>query len=163
MQEIIPPTTAAAIMGHLFKLQEEWRTGKWTWIADQDDVQMTVERKIIDALGMDIGGRMHTCRSRNDQVPLDSKLYTRNQLIALRSKVAACIEAFLEKAKGREEEVMVSYTHVQQAQPVSVAFWLSHYAAVLLRDLDRLKVCVPPLVARIARASRGRDCRRRTT
>ena len=131
---IIAPTTAAAILGHLIKLQDEWASGKWTWIADQDDVQMTVERKLIDALGMDIGGRMHTCRSRNDQVPLDWKLYTRNQLLALRSKVVSCVEAFLAKANGREEDVMVAYTHVQHAQPVSEAFWLTHYAAQLLRD-----------------------------
>lgn len=138
-QEIIPPTTSTAIMGHLLKLQDEWREGKWTWLADQDDVQMTVEAKLIGALGMEIGGRMHTGRSRNDQVPLDSKLYTRGRLNALREKVAKCVDAFLEKAKGREEEVMVAYTHVQQAQPVSVAFWLTHYSAVLLRDLQRLE------------------------
>lgn len=138
-QEIIPPSSATAIMGHLLKLQDEWRAGKWTWLADQDDVQMTVEAKVIQALGMDVGGRMHTCRSRNDQVPLDSKLYTRGRLLALRERVAKCVEAFLDKAKGREEQVMVAYTHVQQAQPVSVAFWLTHYSAVLLRDLERLE------------------------
>jgi argininosuccinate lyase len=138
-QGIIPPETAGKILGHLLKLQDEWNNKKWTWLPDQDDVQMTVEKKLIDALGMEVGGRMHTCRSRNDQVPLDSKLYTRNQLLKLREKVIVCAKSFLEKAKGQEENVMVSYTHVQHAQPVSVAFWLSHYAAHLLRDLTRLK------------------------
>lgn len=138
-QGIIPPQHAAAIMAHLHKLQDEWSSGKWTWLPDQDDVQMTVERKLIDALGMDVGGRMHTCRSRNDQVPLDSKMYTRARLLDVRRKLVACTEAFLDKAKGQEENVMVSYTHVQHAQPVSVAFWLSHYAAQLLRDMDRFK------------------------
>jgi argininosuccinate lyase len=68
VQQVIPVPAATAILGHLLKLQDEHAAGKWTWIKDQDDVQMTVERKIIDALGMEIGGRMHTSRSRNDQV-----------------------------------------------------------------------------------------------
>ncbi len=139
VQGIIPVSAATAILGHLLKLQDEHAAGQWTWIKDQDDVQMTVERKLIDALGMDVGGRMHTCRSRNDQVPLDTKIWTRKKLLELRQRVVSCVEVFLDKAKGREEDVMVSYTHVQHAQPVSVAFWLSHYAATLLRDLDRLK------------------------
>ncbi len=68
VQEVIPVPAATAILGHLLKLQDEHAAGNWTWIKDQDDVQMTVERKLIDALGMDVGGRMHTSRSRNDQV-----------------------------------------------------------------------------------------------
>jgi argininosuccinate lyase len=72
-------------------------------------------------------------------VPSDTKLYARKKLLELREKVAACVEVFLEKAKGREEDVMVVYTHVQHAQPASVAFWLSQYASNIIRDLDRLK------------------------
>jgi argininosuccinate lyase len=82
---------------------------------------------------------MHTTRSRNDQVVLDSKLYTRRRLLELREKVGNAVEAFIERAAPHLEDVMVAYTHVQHAQPVSVAFWLSHYAAVLVRDLERLK------------------------
>jgi len=100
---------------------------------------MNVEARLIKEVGMDFGGRMHTCRSRNDQVPLDSKLYTRRRLLELRERVAKVVESFLGKAEKHLEDVMVSYTHVQHAQPVSVAYWLSHYAAVLLRDLERLK------------------------
>jgi argininosuccinate lyase len=88
---------------------------------------------------MDIGGRMHTCRSRNDQVALDSRLYTRNKLLQLRKLIVPTIEEFLKQAEKGYEDVMPSYTHVQHAQPVSVAFWLSHYAAIYLRDLNRLK------------------------
>lgn len=138
-QGIIPPAAASGILGHLLKLQNDWKAGQWTPEPNQDDIQMTVERKLINALGMDVGGRMHTCRSRNDQVPLDSKLWTRSSLLGLRTKVIKCTEAFLEKAAPHLDDVMVSYTHVQQAQPVSVAFWLSHYAAHLIRDLERLK------------------------
>jgi argininosuccinate lyase len=82
---------------------------------------------------------MHTCRSRNDQVCLDSRLYTRKKILELRTLIVPLIEEFLKKAETGYENVMPSYTHVQHAQPVSVAFWLSHYAAAYLRDLTRLK------------------------
>ena len=100
---------------------------------------MNVEARLIKEIGMDFGGRMHTTRSRNDQVVLDSKLYARRRLLELRGRVVDAIETFLERSQEYLETVMVSYTHVQHAQPVSVAYWLSHYAAVLLRDLERLK------------------------
>lgn len=138
---VVSPEHSSKIIEHLYKLQNEYDEGKgnWEWLADQDDVQMTTEAKLIGALGMDVGGRMHTCRSRNDQVPSDTKLYTRKKLLELRQRVINCVDAFLEKAKGREEQVMVVYTHVQHAQPASVAFWLQHYAATIIKDLDRLK------------------------
>jgi argininosuccinate lyase len=82
---------------------------------------------------------MHTTRSRNDQVILDCKMRTRGGIIALRSKVIDIVQALLERAKEYVEDVMVSYTHVQHAQPISIAYWLTHYAAIFLRDLDRLK------------------------
>jgi len=100
---------------------------------------MNVEARLIKEVGMDFGGRMHTTRSRNDQVPLDSKLYTRRRLLELRERVTKVVDSFLGKAEKHMEDVMVSYTHVQHAQPVSVAYWLSHYAAVMIRDLERLK------------------------
>jgi argininosuccinate lyase len=100
---------------------------------------MNVEARLIKEVGMDHGGRMHTCRSRNDQVVLDSKLYARRRLLELRGRVVEAVETFLERSQQYLETVMVSYTHVQHAQPISVAYWLSHYAAILLRDLERLK------------------------
>ena len=100
---------------------------------------MNVEATLIQRLGINVAGRMHTCRSRNDQVPLDSKLYTRKRLLELRQRTCDAVESFLSRASQHLQDVMVSYTHVQHAQPVSVAYWLSHYAAVMLRDLERLK------------------------
>eukprot|EP00005_Dracoamoeba_jomungandri_P001920 CAMPEP_0174261132 /NCGR_PEP_ID=MMETSP0439-20130205/11251_1 /TAXON_ID=0 /ORGANISM="Stereomyxa ramosa, Strain Chinc5" /LENGTH=497 /DNA_ID=CAMNT_0015345561 /DNA_START=151 /DNA_END=1640 /DNA_ORIENTATION=+ len=138
-QGIVPPEKAAKILSQLLVFQDQFLNGEWKWIPEQEDVHMNVERKLIDAVGMDIGGRMHTCRSRNDQVALDSKLYARKRLLELRGRVAKAVEAFLVRADGQTETVMPGYTHVQHAQPISVAYWLSHYAAVLLRDLDRLK------------------------
>lgn len=138
-QKIVPWEKAAKIIPTLLHYQNEWIDGKWQLQAANEDVHLNVEGKLIQDLGMDIGGRMHTCRSRNDQVGLDSRLYTRNKLLELRGLIIPAIEAFLDKAETGYEQVMPSYTHVQHAQPVSVAFWLSHYAAVYLRDLTRLK------------------------
>jgi len=138
-QKIVSWDKANKIIPTLLRYQNEWMEGKWQLTAENEDVHLNVEGKLIKDLGMDIGGRMHTCRSRNDQVCLDSRLYTRNQLLTLRNLLVPAIEAFLAKAETGYEHVMPSYTHVQHAQPISVAFWMSHYAAALLRDLRRLK------------------------
>jgi argininosuccinate lyase len=138
-QKIVSWDKANKIVPTLLKFQNEWIEGKWKLSNENEDVHLNVEAKLIKELGMDIGGRMHTCRSRNDQVALDSRLYTRNKLIELRKLIIPTIEEFLKRAETGYEDVMPSYTHVQHAQPVSVAFWLSHYAAVYLRDLNRLK------------------------
>jgi argininosuccinate lyase len=123
----------------LLRFQNEYRDGKWKLEMKHEDTHLNVEAKLIEALGMDIGGRMHTTRSRNDQVALDSKLLTRNYLLTTREMLVKATEAFLEKAYGGLNDVMVSYTHIQHAQPVSVAFWLSDYICHFVRDLERMK------------------------
>jgi len=139
VQGIIPAEHASKIIGGLRTLQDEYKDGKWDIGRQQEDVHMNVEATLIQRLGINVAGRMHTTRSRNDQVPLDSKLYTRKRLLELRRRTGDAVESFLTRASKHLEDVMVSYTHVQHAQPVSVAYWLSHYAAVLIRDLERLK------------------------
>jgi argininosuccinate lyase len=138
-QKIVPWEKANKIIPTLLGYQNDWMAGKWKLTNDNEDVHLNVEGKLIKDLGMDIGGRMHTCRSRNDQVCLDSRLYTRNKNLELRSLIVPAIESFLQRAETGYENVMPSYTHVQHAQPISVAFWLSHYAAAFIRDLSRLK------------------------
>jgi argininosuccinate lyase len=76
---------------------------------------LNVEARLIEHLGMDIGGRMHTTRSRNDQVALDSKLLTRRELLVARDLLHKGTEAFLERAYAGLNDVMTSYTHVQHA------------------------------------------------
>ncbi len=138
-QGIIPATDAGSILGTLLNFQDDYSAGKWHLQLEREDVHMNVESRLIDALGIDVAGKMHTCRSRNDQVVLDSKLYTRKRLLELRWRLIPAIETLLERAGQGVDDVMVSYTHVQHAQPISIGYWLSHYAAIMLRDLDRLK------------------------
>ncbi len=138
-QEIIPAADAAAILGKLLAFQDDYLAGKWQLALEHEDVQMNVEARLIDQLGIDVGGKMHTCRSRNDQVVLDSKLYARKRLLELRGKLMLVVESLLERSADTTGDVMIAYTHVQHAQPISIAYWLSHYAAVFLRDLERLE------------------------
>jgi len=137
-QGIIPQEDARKILAGLIKIQDDIEAGKLTLGTDQDDVHMDVESKLIKTIGPEAAGRMHTCRSRNDQGALDSKLYCRRRILELRGRLITAIGAFLKRAETGYDDVMVAYTHVQHAQPISIAYWLSHYAAVLLRDLDRL-------------------------
>jgi len=144
-QGIIPSEATGKILNTLVGFQDDMMNGDLDFFEEKfknhDDTHMNMEARLIDATGMDVGGRMHTTRSRNDQVPVSSQLRTRNQMLRLRRSVQEAAEAFMERAResGADEMVMPGYTHFQHAQPISVAFWMSHYASVLRRDLDRLK------------------------
>jgi argininosuccinate lyase len=143
-QGVIEPAKAGKLMNALLSLQNQNMAGELDFFEKEfknhDDVHMNMEARLIKMTGMDIGGRMHTTRSRNDQVPVSSQLRTRNLLLQLRSNVVDAANAFLDRAEepGALEQVMPGYTHFQHAQPISVAFWISHYAAALSRDLSRL-------------------------
>jgi argininosuccinate lyase len=138
-QKIIPWEAAQKILPTLKTFQDDFIDGKWKLEMKHEDTHLNVEAKLIAALGMDIGGRMHTTRSRNDQVALDSKLFTRKYLLTTRELLVKATEAFLERAYEGLNDVMVSYTHIQHAQPVSVAFWLSDWICHFVRDLERMK------------------------
>ena len=144
-QSIVPANDAAKIISVLVRFQDESIDGRLDLhearFANHDDVHMNMEARLIAATSMEVGGQMHTTRSRNDQVPVSSQMRTRNRLLELRTHVLAAVDAFMARADepGMREAVMPGYTHYQHAQPISVAFWLSHYAAVLNRDLTRLK------------------------
>jgi argininosuccinate lyase len=137
--KVIPHEAASKILPTLLRFQNEYKEGKWQLQMKHEDTHLNVEAKLIEALGMDVGGRMHTTRSRNDQVALDSKLLTRRELLILRDLLVKATEAFIEKAYGGLNDVKVSYTHIQHAQPVSVAFWLCDYISHFVRDLERMK------------------------
>jgi argininosuccinate lyase len=138
-QGIIPAADARRILPALLKFMDDYAAGLWKLKVEHEDVHMNVEARLLETVGAETGGKMHTCRSRNDQVILDSKLYTRRRLLELREKTLPVAQVFLDRAADTTEDVMIGYTHVQHAQPISIGYWLSHYAAVLLRDLDRLK------------------------
>ncbi len=126
------------ILQGLQKVKASFRDGSWDLQEAEEDVHMNVERFVIDDVGLENGGRMHTTRSRNDQVVLDTKMYARDMIIEVQKELGNLIEVLLVQAKDHTETLMPGYTHVQHAQPITYAYWLTHYVAVFLRDLKRL-------------------------
>ena len=105
-----------------------------------EDIHMFVEQVLTERLG-DVGKKLHTARSRNDQVALDIRMYLRDQIDTISGLVKTLIEAVTEKAEVYKATIMPGYTHLQRAQPITFGHHLMAYAMMLLRDLDRLSDC----------------------
>src|SRR4029079_228284 len=128
---------ADAIVNALQVILEEGRRNPASVAGPDEDVHSYVERRLIERIG-DAGRRLHTGRSRNEQVSLDLRLYLRRRIPLLQKDLVTLISAFADQAQGAAAALMPSYTHCRRAQPVLVAhFFLSH-AAALRRDFARL-------------------------
>lgn len=126
------------ILRWLEQAKRAWEDGSFELRRELEDVHMNVETYLRSGAGPEMGGRLHTARSRNDQVATDCKMHTRRRILDVRERLADLRQALLDRAAGHEESVMPGYTHTQHAQPISVAFWLSGHAAGLARDDARL-------------------------
>lgn len=105
-----------------------------------EDIHMFVEQELTSRLG-DVGKKLHTARSRNDQVALDLRMYLREQIDHLSEQVKELLAAIVEKAETYRTAIMPGYTHLQRAQPITFGHHLMAYCMMLLRDLDRLQDC----------------------
>lgn len=105
-----------------------------------EDVHHFVEKKLVELIG-DAGYKLHTGRSRNEQIATDLRLYVLDQADALRELMLEWLQVILDRAAGAGQAVMPAYTHSQRAEPVLVAHWLLAYAEMFFRDLDRLRDC----------------------
>src|SRR5215470_8738505 len=112
--------------------------------ANVEDIHHFVEMKLVEAVG-DLGLKLHTGRSRNEQIATDLRLYIRAHAHTLVGNIASWALALVEQAKASGEAVMPSYTHLQRAEPVLVAHWLLAYVEMLLRDASRLEDCIERL------------------
>ena len=137
-QNIINKNDSKKIEEELKKIQEEIESGKLKIDEKAEDIHMFVETELINRIG-NAGKKLHTARSRNDQVTLDLKLYLRNQIDIISEKIVLLIEAFCEKAKENIDTIMPGYTHLQRAQPITLAHHFMAYTEMFLRDLERLK------------------------
>jgi argininosuccinate lyase len=108
--------------------------------AEAEDIHHFVEMKLVEAIG-DLGLKLHTGRSRNEQIATDLRLYIRFRIDMLLVHIAAWAQQFVERAKAAGDAVMPSYTHLQRAEPVLVSHWMLAYAEMLLRDASRLEDC----------------------
>src|SRR5687767_8217721 len=134
---VLSPEDSRAIVAGLRAILEEGRGDPASVAGPDEDVHSFVERRLVERIG-DAGRRLHTGRSRNEQVSLDLRLYLRRRIPALQSAVATLVAACADQAERAGTALMPSYTHLRRAQPVLVAhFFLSH-AAALRRDHARL-------------------------
>lgn len=124
----------------LTELLAEIEAGKVTFTADNEDIHMNVETLLTAKIG-DAGKRLHTARSRNDQVALDFRLYLREEISSVIEKLLQMEKVLCEKAKAHTQTVMPGYTHLQRAQPITFAQHLLAYASMFTRDITRLEDC----------------------
>ena len=136
-QSIIPQNEADLIADTLGEILADIEQGKLEIDFSCEDVHMFVEQELTKRLG-DVGKKLHTARSRNDQVALDLRLYLREQTEEIISLIKENIEAILSLAQANTDAVMPGYTHLQRAQPISFAHHILAYASMLLRDAGRL-------------------------
>lgn len=123
------------IIRELARLVEKARKGEFTITLEDQDVHLAVERELTQALG-DLGKRVHTARSRNDQVALDLRLYAREQLLGVLEECAALAEALLAFAQRHREVPMVGRTHMQPGMPSSVGVWASAWSEELADAME---------------------------
>jgi argininosuccinate lyase len=134
---ILSAVEATTLIGGLRQVAHEVSSGTLPWRDDLEDVHTNVEVRLTEIVG-DVGGKVHTARSRNDQVALDERLYLRAALHAVGTGLAGLEEALLHRATTETESPMPGYTHLQRAQPVTVAHWLLAHFWRFERDLDRI-------------------------
>ncbi|MFI8423320.1 argininosuccinate lyase [Streptomyces sp. NPDC085479] len=138
-QGVIPEETASAILGSLLKLWERHERGELTLRPELEDVHFNIEQMVIEDLGREVGGHMHTARSRNDQVSTDARMYLRRAQLDAVAANLALVEELLSFPEEDLLSILPGYTHSQAAQPVSVGFWKTAHASMLLRDVRRLR------------------------
>ena len=137
---IISREDETAIWAGLEGILADIEAGKVEFTADNEDIHMNVEALLTERIGA-AGKRLHTARSRNDQVAVDLRLYLRREIGEIVDQILDLQEAILAKAKEHQNTVMPGYTHLQRAQPISFAQHLLAYGAMLRRDVGRLLDC----------------------
>ena len=137
---IVSQEDLTAIEQGLARIREDIRSGAFQWSLDLEDVHLNIERRLTDLVG-DAGKRLHTARSRNDQVATDVRLYLRSAIDEIVSAIRGMQHALLELAEKHTNTVMPGFTHLQVAQPVSFAHHLLAYFEMLARDAERLSDC----------------------
>ena len=130
----------AAIEGGLARVADEIRAGTFAWSLEREDVHMNIEARLTELVG-DPGKRLHTGRSRNDQVATDVRLYVRDAIDGLADLVRALQRVLLDLAEQHADVVMPGFTHLQVAQPVTFGHHLMAYFEMLTRDASRLADC----------------------
>ncbi|MEH2410304.1 argininosuccinate lyase [Nostoc sp.] len=134
---IISPEEGEQLVAGLEQIRQEYRQGTFQPGVDAEDVHFAVERRLTEIVG-DVGKKLHTARSRNDQVGTDTRLYLRDQIRQIKSELREFQGVLLDIAEKHVETLIPGYTHLQRAQPLSLAHHLLAYFQMAQRDWERL-------------------------
>jgi argininosuccinate lyase len=137
--ELITDSDSIQIINGLNKIEDDWKSGNW--IPDEgkfEDIHSAIESRLTELIGA-IAGKLHTGRSRNDQVATDMKLWVRNAGSKLKENIISFQKTLVEISSHNIETIISGYTHLQRAQPISFAFHLLAYVEMLERDKTRFK------------------------
>ena len=137
---IIKKAEAETLIEGLQGILDDLNSGALSFDMTCEDIHMFVEQVLTDRLG-DVGKKLHTARSRNDQVALDLRMYLRSEIDAMVPLIQALLGAIAEQAEANKTVIMPGYTHLQRAQPILFSHHILAYAMMLLRDLERLSDC----------------------
>lgn len=136
-QGIISMSDSLEIIGGLKEILSDIDSGKLVFDPNAEDIHMFIEAELTKRLG-DVGKRLHTSRSRNDQVALDIRLYLRDEIKEIRELIVKLVETLCDIAEKNYDVIMPGYTHLQRAQPITFGHHIMAYAQMLLRDIGRL-------------------------
>ncbi|XP_064612579.1 argininosuccinate lyase-like [Liolophura sinensis] len=134
---LITGEESTAIIEGLNKVHEEWASGKFELQSGDEDIHTANERRLTELIG-EAGRKLHTGRSRNDQVATDTRIWLRDNILVLRDHILDLTSVLVKRAIQEIDILMPGYTHLQRAQPIKWSHWLLSYAWMLKRDLERL-------------------------
>ena len=140
-QSIITQQEAEAIVGGLSSIGEEISTGQFMFLPELEDIHMNIESRLIEKIG-DVGKKLHTARSRNDQVALDVRLFTKDAIFHTTNDIVELQRILIELAAAHKMTIIPGYTHLQKAQPILLAHHFLAYYEMLGRDIERLASCM---------------------
>jgi argininosuccinate lyase len=140
-QEIIARGEAEAIVKGLNSIRKEIERGKFQFKVELEDIHMNIEARLFDRIG-EAAGKLHTARSRNDQMALDLRLFVKEEIHRTMDRIRALQTSLLELAEANKDIIMPGYTHLQQAQPILLAHHVLAYFEMLQRDKERFQDCL---------------------
>jgi len=140
-QGIIAEDDAKAIIAGLTSIHEEIEQGKFQFKPELEDIHMNIEARLFEKIG-DVAGKLHTARSRNDQIALDMRLSLKEEIEKTINKLKTLQFSLVELAEANKEVIMPGYTHLQQAQPILFAHYLLAYFEMFQRDKERFQDCL---------------------
>ena len=137
---VLTDTERDAIISGLDQILEDIEQGNFSWSRTLEDVHMNIETRLTEKIG-EVGKKLHTGRSRNDQVATDIRLYLRQGIEGLSSEVLSLLESLLDLAEREYDTIMPGFTHLQVAQPITFGHHMMAWVEMLMRDLGRLSDC----------------------